>query len=292
MSLSRFMWIGVAVALAIGGLAFAEDAKLKTADDDGRGVAYVDTGAPKGDGADATPIVLVHGWASDHRAWFKQVETLADDRRLLIVDLPGHGGSDDLSGEHTMSAYADAIAAVLDDAKVKEAVIVGHSNGAPVVRVFAIEHADRTAAVVAVDGLLADAFPAGLREQFRELMNSPNGPAMLRAQVQQLTSTMKRKEDGARIREMFEDQTERARLQGMLASMDPAIFDGGPIEGPVLVIEAPNPMLWTDEYHAKIADQSEDLVIKRMEGVSHFVMVDDAETFNGLVLTFIEERGL
>ncbi len=43
----------------------------------------------------ATPVVLIHGGFTDHRCWPAQVRRLPN-RRVVAVDLPGHGRSEDL----------------------------------------------------------------------------------------------------------------------------------------------------------------------------------------------------
>src|SRR6516164_1524315 len=81
-------------------------------------------------------LVFIHGWACDASVWDKQVEELGRSMRCIAIDLPGHGLSDKPNIDYSMSMYAHAIDAVLHDAGVPSAIIVGHSNGVPVVRQF------------------------------------------------------------------------------------------------------------------------------------------------------------
>jgi len=39
-------------------------------------------------------IVLVHGWSGSMELWKEQFPVLAKAHRVLVLDLPGHGGSD------------------------------------------------------------------------------------------------------------------------------------------------------------------------------------------------------
>ena len=87
-----------------------------------------------GDGEFA--VVLVHGWNCDEGVWKAQVPALPAKVRVITIDLPGHGQSDKAKIAYTMDLHARALAAVLDDAAVKSAVLVGHSNGTPVIRQF------------------------------------------------------------------------------------------------------------------------------------------------------------
>jgi pimeloyl-[acyl-carrier protein] methyl ester esterase len=60
----------------------AENYKLP----DGRDLSWYDTGRGR-------PLVLLHGWAMSAAAFAELAAMLADDFRLLIPDLPGHGNS-------------------------------------------------------------------------------------------------------------------------------------------------------------------------------------------------------
>ncbi len=100
------------------------------ADLDGSQVAY----EARGTGDDA--IVFVHGWSGDRSHWYRQMDGIATDRRLLAVDLIGHGASDAPDIPYTMNLFARSVAAVLDKLELERAVLVGHSMGVMVVRQF------------------------------------------------------------------------------------------------------------------------------------------------------------
>ena len=99
-------------------------------------------------------IVFVHCWAGNLGFWREQVPALAGRARLVLVDLPGHGQSDKPHTDYTMDYFAGAVLAVMRDAHVDKATLVGHSMGVPVIcRVYA-QAPDKAAALVAVDGPL------------------------------------------------------------------------------------------------------------------------------------------
>src|ERR1700689_2109779 len=78
-------------------------------------------------------IVFIHCWAGNLNLWREQVPTLADKARLILIDLPGHGQSDKPQTAYTMDFFAEAVLAVLGDAKVDKAVFIGHSMGGAVI---------------------------------------------------------------------------------------------------------------------------------------------------------------
>src|SRR5437763_5865674 len=76
------------------------------------------------------PVVLVHGlggWAGN---WQGIAPQLAERYRVLVPELPGHGGSAPARGARTLEPFVDAVVAVLEAEEALPAVWVGHSLGA------------------------------------------------------------------------------------------------------------------------------------------------------------------
>ena len=109
-------------------------------------------------GKGSRTIVFVHGWACNLGFWREQVAALADKARLILIDLPGHGQSDKPQTAYTMDFFAEAVLAVLRDAKVDKAIFIGHSMGAAVLCRVHHHAPEKVAALVSVDGLLVPAF--------------------------------------------------------------------------------------------------------------------------------------
>src|SRR5881397_2138691 len=99
-------------------------------------------------------IVFVHCWAGNNGFWREQVPALADKARLIRIDLPGHGQSDKPHADYSMDFFAGAVLAVLRDAHVDKATLVGHSMGTPVICSVYKQAPERVALLVAVDGTL------------------------------------------------------------------------------------------------------------------------------------------
>ncbi len=83
-----------------------------------------------GGSSGGTPLVLVHGlggWAGNWRA---VAPALAAGYRVLVPELPGHGGSEPLRGARTLDPFADAVLDVLEHEEALPAAWLGHSLGA------------------------------------------------------------------------------------------------------------------------------------------------------------------
>ncbi|MEQ4530762.1 MAG: alpha/beta hydrolase [Mixta sp.] len=97
------------------------------------------------DEQDSEPtLMLLHGISSGAASWHKQ-RALAGCR-VLAWDMPGYGTSPMLNVEKADAGdYADALAAFLDRAQVRRAVLVGHSLGALIAAAFAAKYPQRVA---------------------------------------------------------------------------------------------------------------------------------------------------
>jgi len=109
-------------------------------------------GRAGGGGSDPLwPIVLVHG-ASGNLGDLRLSlgDRLAQTRRVILVDRPGHGWSDRPGGAQDASPARQAalIAQALDRMGVERFVLLGHSLGGAVATAFALAYPDRLAGLV------------------------------------------------------------------------------------------------------------------------------------------------
>ena len=77
----------------------------------------------------AAPIVLLHCYSCSLHWWDGLAPILAEDRRVIRIDLLGHGGSQKPSGGYGIDEQAGLVAGALDRLGVQGAVVVGHSMG-------------------------------------------------------------------------------------------------------------------------------------------------------------------
>ncbi|MBP2355823.1 pimeloyl-ACP methyl ester carboxylesterase [Kribbella aluminosa] len=101
-----------------------------------------------GDTGAGDPLLLVHGWGGDARAW----SGLDFGRRQVVtVDLRGHGHSPVLRNGYRPTDYARDLAGVVERLDLGPVVAVGHSMGGQIVAQLALEYQELVRAVVAVD---------------------------------------------------------------------------------------------------------------------------------------------
>src|SRR5947209_485199 len=104
----------------------ASDFATRMVDADGVKLRVVDEG-------EGEAVLLLHGFPDSARLWRNQIPALvAAGFRVLAPDLRGFGGSDRPEGveQYDIQRVLGDLAAVLEDARVERARVVGHDWGA------------------------------------------------------------------------------------------------------------------------------------------------------------------
>ena len=99
-------------------------------------------------GGDGPPLVLVHGLGGAASNWSELAGLLVGRHRLLVPDLPGHGGSSALPAVSGLEPYADRVALVAEREQMLPAPVVGHSLGGMVVLRLALRRPAEVSALV------------------------------------------------------------------------------------------------------------------------------------------------
>jgi pimeloyl-ACP methyl ester carboxylesterase len=103
-------------------------------------------------GGSGPPIVLVHGLGGMASNWRLVAPELAVERRVIVPELPGHGGSTPLEEAQNIDPYADAVLAVADAEDAVPAPWVGHSLGGLVGLRAALRRPDAVTGLVLAAG--------------------------------------------------------------------------------------------------------------------------------------------
>jgi pimeloyl-ACP methyl ester carboxylesterase len=99
-----------------------------------------------------TPVCLIHGAASSSVVWMEAVRRIAPRRRVIALDLPGHGQSDRWHPppEVSIAMYRDAVGTVCAHLKIPKVILVGHSMGGLIALSAAATWPERVAGLVMV----------------------------------------------------------------------------------------------------------------------------------------------
>ncbi|MBL8604404.1 MAG: alpha/beta hydrolase [Myxococcales bacterium] len=115
---------------------------------------YVEDHGPRD--ATTTPVLFVHGFASNHDVWRPLEPALSPARRTVNVDLPGFGWSTRTEGDYSPQALADDLDAVLEQLSIARADVVAHSWGSSVTLALALGHRARVRRIVLIGGWVYD----------------------------------------------------------------------------------------------------------------------------------------
>ena len=75
------------------------------------------------------PLVLLHGAFATIDLWGPILETLAEDHRVIAVELQGHGHTADIDRDFSYEAFAADVAGLMEHLGIAQADIVGYSMG-------------------------------------------------------------------------------------------------------------------------------------------------------------------
>jgi pimeloyl-ACP methyl ester carboxylesterase len=109
-------------------------AQLNQVEIDGTRVNYVDIGSGEGE-----PVVLVHGLAGQWQNWLENIPRIAQERRVIALDLPGFGSSEMPRDRITIPGYGRCVRALCEQLEIERAHLVGNSMGGFITAEVAIQ---------------------------------------------------------------------------------------------------------------------------------------------------------
>lgn len=96
------------------------------------------------------PLLLLHGFLQTGEQWSSVLDELAEQYRLIVPDLRGHGGSTDPSGRFTHRQAALDMFALMDHLNIPEVMAMGISSGGITLLHMATSRSDRIRAMVLI----------------------------------------------------------------------------------------------------------------------------------------------
>lgn len=240
---------------------------------------------------DAQPIVFVHGAMFTRKMWAPQRDALAEEFRVIVPDLPGHG--DRAQGPFDFESAMALLEEVVETEAGGHAVLVGLSLGGYLVTEFAGRHPE------AVDGLVVVGSSANPIRGMNLLTRLTGGLARLATRSDRIERAVRRLgERWVRNRGLSADHEAEILESGIyprefgtpgpdLAGHDfRARLEAYP--GPVLVINGEHDRLMRrgERAHADAGGGAEVVVL---EGVGHICNLHRPEAFTDVIRRFVRE---
>ncbi|KAF2817664.1 alpha/beta-hydrolase [Mytilinidion resinicola] len=98
--------------------------EIKT--NDGVALRYISAGS-------GPPLLLIHGWSQTAAQWSKQIVEFKRTRRVIAIDLRGHGESDKPGHGYRISRLAADVHDLITQLDLNDLTVVGHSMGCSVI---------------------------------------------------------------------------------------------------------------------------------------------------------------
>ncbi|WP_370327399.1 alpha/beta fold hydrolase [Euzebya sp.] len=253
-----------------------------------------------GDDDPGTPTaLLVHGITQDSGTWTPIIDRLASRTRVVAVDLPGHGGSDNPAGDHSMGAYASTLRDLMHLLGRPSATVVGHSLGGGVALQFAYQFPEMVDRLVLVDA-------GGLGPEVSPLLRAASLPlaspviaglARVARAAGRLPGGRGTDLDGIRqgLAGLVDPDARRAFVGTVRATIGPRGQRVSATDKLYLAREVPTLLLWGADdpviplahgraAHERIAGSE----IEVIEGAGHFPHLDEPDRVAARILTFVD----
>lgn len=108
---------------------------------------YVDTGKVKNKAKPA--VIFIHGAGGNLQDQMPIYRKALEDKfQVIFFDRPGQGYSESFEGSNDVAIQTSSIAKLMDELKIKKAIIVGHSFGGALTATFGVLYPEKTAGLI------------------------------------------------------------------------------------------------------------------------------------------------
>jgi esterase len=233
---------------------------------------------------DGAPVVFLHGVSGSVETYAWLPHEIADGRRIVRIDLRGHGHSEHAPGTYDVDRYAEDVVGVLRETVERPAVLVGHSLGGVVAWWVAQRHPELVVAAFLEDPPLYMGEP----EEHERNGAVPIFTTLVAAAARWHAEGLSAQEAAAELAAAptaagLCDDTPLARAQALLR-MDPGVLEGAidrstlaptdttsPVTVPVFVLAADDAMgsAFPTRHGERLMSTHPDVEIARVAGAGH-----------------------
>ncbi|MBW2650730.1 MAG: alpha/beta hydrolase [Deltaproteobacteria bacterium] len=227
-------------------------------------------------------LFFIHGSAGDYTVWENQYAGMEDEFNMVAVNLPGHGESGG-SGEREVALYAKWVKKTVEALGLRKPVLAGHSLGAAIVLESAIRYGDMLSGIVTVGGgakmpvnpLVLD----GMKDDPSKIINSIPAFAVSKRHRERLKDF---------LIENF-NRIDKEVAYGNFLACDRFDISGklGQIRIPTLLICGEDDKMMPPKFSMYLEEKITGAKLVLIKEAGHFVMMEDAESFNAALREFV-----
>lgn len=254
-----------------------------------------------------TPFVLLMGLGGSSDGWKFQVEEFQKQYSIITPDNRGAGRSAKPDEEYSMEQFADDLAAIFEQEKIDQAIVLGASMGGLIAQEFYHKYPEKVKALILCctgvgpndpDFIMADpkvlevlaaVFPEDEKEQRKYLGEYINifyhhtycdrNPGLL---------------DWMHYKRTTKGQPEYANKRQLMSCLthtpnSPRLKD---IKVPTLVIHGEDDIIWPTSNATYLAENINDTELYMMKEAGHMFFVEKPEEFNTAILDFLTSNNL
>jgi pimeloyl-ACP methyl ester carboxylesterase len=271
-------------------------------------VQYYTAGDEKGseNGESTPPIVLLHGIGLDAAkvSFRRAIPALAQDRRVIALDFPGHGESEKPDVRYTTAFYRNVFEQFLASLGLERISLIGTSMGGSVALGYTLDAPETVRRLVLVNsyGLGGDApwraaasvalrWPGGggllwetttrTREAVRASLQGLVGHTTPDDLVEDVYRTVQKPHVG---RALTRWQRSEFRLTGLKTNYAPQLTD---LSVPTLFVHGAVDPILPANWSVRAAQRCPDATLELIDGCGHWTARERPETFNQVVKRFV-----
>jgi pimeloyl-ACP methyl ester carboxylesterase len=216
-------------------------------------------------------VLLLHGGLANSNYWGLQIEELAKNFSVIVMDTRGHGRSPMSSGHFSYQKFAEDAVGLLDHLQISVVSVVGWSDGAITGLQLAMMHPDRISKLFAfganstIRGVTRDrtgifaSFVKRCESEYRQLSPYPEKWPQLVAGLHNMWRT--------------EPNFTKQKL--------------GSLTIPTIISDGDHDEIIGVEHTKRIASEIPRAQLGIQRGVSHFAMLQNPTQFNKTVIEFL-----
>lgn len=222
------------------------------------------------------PVILLHGAFTNSNYWGNQIPVLAKNYKVIVMDSRGQGRSENNEKFLSYDLMSSDVIGLMDFLKIKQAAIIGWSDGAIIGLDIAIHHPERLTKLFAYG---ANSDPNGIRPDVMKSSVIQTCLARTKIEYKKLSPTPSQYQAlSDQLNKMMDTQPNFTKAQLNSITVPIWIVDGDHDEG----IKREN----TEFMAAEIPGAG--LLI--LPSVSHFAFLQNPEQFNDDVMNFLAAK--
>jgi pimeloyl-ACP methyl ester carboxylesterase len=244
---------------------------------------------------DGPPVLLIPGLGMSAATWAAVGGKLARSRRAIYADPRGSGESDTPDEPYTGPLVAADMAAVLDDAGVEQADVVGMSMGGMIAQHLAIEQPERVRTLTLVSTYATtDEWTARVLDERRWLIDQGGLAAQFRLSIFFVFSPQAFREMPdfihgleARLAEHPPDERAYRRQLEFCRTHDTAARLGG-LQMPTMVVVGSHDVLTSPVLARELAELLPGTRYEEIAAASHGMIWEQSERISDLLSGFLD----